>query len=69
MFTKQRLRAVCKRKQLRPRNVDKLIKINFDTRDNLLVINNTKLYVCVAYLDERKLEMRQFVRKGLQFLC
>ena len=69
MFTKQSLRVVCKRKRPRPRNVDKLIKINFVAQNNLLVVNNTYFYVSDAYLDERKLEMRCFLSKGLQFLC
>ena len=62
MFTKQSLRSVCKRKQPRPRNVDKLIKIHMSFMINLFVVNNTKVYVCDAYLDEYKLEMHRFFR-------
>ena len=60
MFTKQSLRSVCKGKQPRPQNVDKVIKIHLSFMVNFFVINNTIVYVCHAYLDECKLEMHRF---------
>ena len=36
---------------------------------NLSLVNNKLFYVCDIYLDDRKLEMRRFLRKDLQFVC
>ena len=69
MFTKQSLRSVCEGKQPRPRNVDKVIKIQMSFMINLFVVNNTKVYVCDAYLDKYILEMHRFFGKSSQFLC